>query len=65
MKCGVFIMPDITLCTGEDCEVKESCYRFTAEPNEYRQAYFSLTPFMVINCNQVCNYYVPNYDEEA
>ena len=36
---------DITMCFGGVCPIKESCYRFTAEPNEFRQAYFSTPPF--------------------
>lgn len=43
-------MSDITMCFGGDCPVKESCYRFMAEPNEYRQAYFSAPPFEKSTC---------------
>ena len=43
-------MTDITMCFGGDCPVKESCYRFMAEPNEYRQAYFSIPPFEKSTC---------------
>jgi hypothetical protein len=43
-------MSDITKCEGLFCPVKESCYRFTAEPNEYRQAYFSTPPFENSTC---------------
>ena len=32
-------MSDISKCTGKDCKVKESCYRFTAPPSEYWQSY--------------------------
>jgi len=32
-------MPDISMCTGKDCKVKESCYRFTATPSDYWQSY--------------------------
>jgi hypothetical protein len=35
---------DITKCEGTGCELKETCYRFTAVANEYRQSYFSLPP---------------------
>ena len=34
-------MADITMCTG-NCSVKESCYRYMAEPNKYGQTYSSL-----------------------
>lgn len=32
-------MPDITLCTSEDCPLKELCFRWTAKPSEYLQSY--------------------------
>lgn len=32
--------PDITMCKGTNCPAKESCYRYTAKPNEYYQSYF-------------------------
>jgi hypothetical protein len=34
-------MSDISKCDGKDCSRKESCYRFTAPSNPYRQAYMS------------------------
>lgn len=46
-------MPDICMCSGvssggEKCPQKNSCYRYTAEPNPYRQSYFMVAPFVVI-----------------
>jgi hypothetical protein len=38
-------MPDITMCEGKDCPLKEDCYRYTAIPNEYRQSYFMNPPY--------------------
>ena len=38
-------MPDITMCEGGDCPLKESCYRYTATPSEYRQSYFTEIPY--------------------
>jgi hypothetical protein len=32
-------MPDISMCINEGCPVKLTCYRYTATPTEYRQAY--------------------------
>lgn len=32
-------MPDISMCANEACKDKQSCYRYMAEPNPYRQAY--------------------------
>ena len=47
-------MPDITMCFGENCPKKESCYRFTAEAHPYRQSYFMVTPLEEDN---TCNHY--------
>jgi hypothetical protein len=38
-------MPDITMCNGEGCPLKENCYRFTATPSEYSQSYFIEIPY--------------------
>ena len=43
--------PDISLCPGTDCPHKESCYRYTAKPNEYRQSYFSVAPIKDGKCD--------------
>jgi len=42
--------PDITMCKGTDCPAKESCYRFTATPNEFRQSYFMEPPIKDGKC---------------
>ncbi len=46
-------MADITMCEGTNCPKKETCYRFTAKPSEYRQSYFTTPP---IN-GDVCEYF--------
>lgn len=33
-------MPDITMCEGQGCPQRERCWRYTAKPSEFRQAYF-------------------------
>ena len=38
-------MPDITMCEGKDCPLKETCYRYTAKPSEFRQSYFINSPY--------------------
>ena len=46
-------MADITMCTGKDCPLKESCYRYTATPNKFRQSYFLQPPVIKdeeVNC---------------
>jgi hypothetical protein len=35
-------MADIAKCTGKDCKVKESCYRYTAPSSEYWQSWTSV-----------------------
>ena len=47
-------MADITKCSGIGCDLKDSCYRFTANASEFRQAYFMNIP---IKKNQTCDYY--------
>ena len=37
-------MSDITKCKGDNCPVKEHCYRFTAPSDEYMQSYFVDSP---------------------
>lgn len=37
-------MPDISLCSGNNCNLKENCYRYKANPNPYRQSYFGNPP---------------------
>jgi hypothetical protein len=47
-------MADITKCEGKDCSLKESCYRYTAPPSEYRQTYFTEPPIK----DGKCEYYL-------
>lgn len=46
-------MPDITMCKGEGCEARVTCYRFTATPS-MRQSYFMKNP----SDNNGCEYYI-------
>jgi len=48
-------MPDITMCSGAGCSIKESCYRHLAEPNKFRQSWFAAPPFD--KGTAVCIYY--------
>jgi hypothetical protein len=45
-------MPDITMCVGLNCPLKETCYRFKAKPNNW-QPYFVHTPFVVTKAEDV------------
>jgi len=44
-------MPDITMCPGGDCPLKETCYRYKAEPSEYLQSYFMEAPYKEEDCS--------------
>jgi hypothetical protein len=58
-------MPDISKCIGRQCELKETCYRYTSKPSEYRQSYFSIPPLEVNeNGEQECEYYWPDKQKE-
>lgn len=37
-------MSDITKCSGQNCPIKEKCYRFNAKSNEHWQSYFVDVP---------------------
>lgn len=50
-------MADITKCSGDNCPVKEQCYRFTAESSEYRQSWFSETPSKIVDDKFTCDMY--------
>jgi hypothetical protein len=46
-------MPDIILCTNEDCPLKEKCYRWTAEPDEH-QSFAEFIP----DKDEDCEYFI-------
>lgn len=37
-------MPDIALCENTACPNHRLCYRFMAEPDQYRQSYSDFSP---------------------
>jgi len=45
-------MPDITMCKGTDCKLRDECYRYTAIPSEYRQSWFIEVPFKNNECDE-------------
>lgn len=47
-------MPDISMCKGGDCPLKETCYRFKATPSDW-QSYFGETPYN--EEKKDCDYY--------
>ena len=52
-------MPDIAMCEGKDCPIKESCYRFTATPSDRRQAYAEFE-FKESGSLRGCTHYINN-----
>jgi len=42
-------MSDISMCGGEGCELKDTCYRFTATPSMW-QSYIEPPPFKDGKC---------------
>jgi len=51
-------MPDITMCMGNKCPEKKTCYRCTATPDKYWQSYFSEVPFEKYG---KCDHYMPDW----
>jgi hypothetical protein len=51
-------MPDISMCSGDKCPLKENCYRFLAEPSEFRQSYFMTPPYN--HQTKECEYFWDN-----
>jgi len=49
-------MPDITMCKGDGCKLKDKCYRFTANANPHYQSYFTDLP---LNDDGSCDYFYP------
>lgn len=50
-------MADITMCSGEDCPMKERCYKFTAHKNNWRQSFFLNPP---IKEDKTCDHFWDN-----
>ena len=49
-------MADISKCEGTNCPRKEECYRYTARPDEFQQAYFMDVPLKEDNkCDHFWN----------
>ena len=53
-------MPDITMCEGKDCPLKDNCYRFKAKPSKYRQSYFMNEPYK----NDSCEYFTEDSNDK-
>lgn len=38
-------MPDISKCTGNNCPIRENCYRYTSTPHPFRQSWMMEVPY--------------------
>ena len=62
-------MPDISMCFGTNCVIKDQCFRCTANPSTM-QSYFAEPPFnkgaLPFKCkhSEYCDYYWPNREEK-
>lgn len=54
-------MSDITMCTGNNCELALTCHRYTATASEYRQSYFAEPPIK----NGECEHYWEDAKERS
>lgn len=43
------LMPDIAMCQGDECPVKEHCWRYMAPPDRY-QSQFATPPYTEEGC---------------
>jgi len=48
-------MADISMCSGFECPLRDTCYRYTAKPSE-RQSWFIKPPYKDGKCKE----YWPN-----
>lgn len=48
-------MPDLTMCEGDGCKAKDTCYRYTTTPTPHRQSYFMTPP---VDAKGECEYYI-------
>ena len=42
-------MTDISKCCGEGCKLRDTCFRYLAEPSEY-QSYLTIAPSSDTEC---------------
>ena len=53
-------MPDISMCNGTNCPLKEECYRHKATPSDW-QPYFMESP---IKEDGTCDYFMEIWKDE-
>ena len=59
-------MADISKCKGTDCPIRDSCYRYKAESNPFRQSYIAITPydFKLESCEYYWEYEKDNNESD-
>lgn len=59
-------MADITKCKGNECPLKNECYRFKANANDPWQSYFTTIPYVEVpNAKEpYCQYFWKMRGEE-
>ena len=55
-------MADISMCQNTECPSRLECYRFTAKPNPWRQAYMD---FKLLDGADKCDSFTSNGEQEA
>jgi len=55
-------MADITKCSGDNCPIKETCYRFTAVDSKWLQSYFEKIPYN--HERKICDYFMKVWDKK-
>lgn len=46
----LLVMPDIAMCFGKDCPLKEECVRYLSESDGIDQTYFIESPYRNGSC---------------
>lgn len=55
-------MPDISMCSGLECPLKETCYRYKATPSDW-QSYLSEVPYDASKNN--CEYHMAIWKKQC
>lgn len=58
-------MPDICLCHGGKCPLRDSCKRHLIEPDPVHQSYFFNPPFRIHKTRTQCLVYIPTVARES
>jgi hypothetical protein len=53
---------DISKCKGQGCNIKNTCYRFLADADDYMQSYIKGN---VSDDGEYCDHYWPDTEEAA